>query len=179
MAKASGIAYAALLQLRDEVIHIMKDMPAWQNEDVEKLAEIPLGVLRKNATQRHGVTRWKKGVNLNNLTIFDVEVIDLHPCLLTTEWNAYAAFVLHHEYIHALGWRAHNSIFRSLESSWPGNSAAGDGPRFTETLRLSKAKWLWVCKTCDKSYPRQKQANRRYKCRNCSTLLIDQKIESE
>ena len=59
MAKASGIAYAALLQLRDEVIHIMKDMPAWRDEDVEKLAEIPLGVLRKNATQRHGVTRWK------------------------------------------------------------------------------------------------------------------------
>ena len=179
MAKASGIAYAALLQLRDEVIHIMKDMPAWQNEDVDKLAEIPLGVLRKNATQRHGVTRWKKDANLNNLTIFDVEVIDLHPSLLNSEWNAYAAFVLHHEYIHALGWRAHDSIFRSLESSWPSNSASSDGPKFTEALRLLKAKWLWVCNTCEKSYPRQKRGNRKYKCRLCSTILVDKKVNSQ
>jgi|TARA_B110000967_G_scaffold106867_1_gene109573 predicted SprT family Zn-dependent metalloprotease len=179
LAKANGIAYAALLQLRDDVIHIMKDMPAWQNEDVETLAEIPLGVLRRNATQRHGVTRWKRGANLNTLTVFDVEVIDLHPSLLLDEWKAYAAFVLHHEYIHALGWRAHDSIFRALESSWPGTINVLDGPNFTDSLRLANAKWLWICKTCDKSYPRQKRGNRNYKCRHCSTILIDQRVQPE
>lgn len=176
MAKANGIAYAALLQLRDDVMHIMRDMPAWRDKNIDALAEIPLGVLRKNATQRHGVTRWKRGVNLNQLTVFDVEVIDIHPLLLCAEWKAYAAFVLHHEYIHALGWRAHDSTFRALERSWPASIAADEGARFTESLRMAKAKWLWVCKTCDKSYPRQKRGNRGYKCRHCSTILLDKKV---
>ena len=56
-------AKASLIELRDAVVDIMLDMPVWANAPIEELRNIPLGVLRKNATQRHGVTRWKRGVN--------------------------------------------------------------------------------------------------------------------
>ena len=105
----------------------MTDMPEWAESNVEILRQIPLGVLRKNATQRHGVTRWKRGVNLASLAPEDVEVIDLHPRMLEDDWKAYSAFVLHHEYIHALGLREHNSLFRKLESAWPAPKASGQG----------------------------------------------------
>ena len=54
------------------------------------------------------------GVNLASLAPEDVEVIDLHPRMLEDDWKAYSAFVLHHEYIHALGLREHNSLFENL-----------------------------------------------------------------
>ena len=124
MAKPSKEQVILLSELRDFVINVMLDMPQWVDADVESLRLVPLGVLRRNATQRHGVTRWKRGVDLRNLLPKDVEIIDLHPKLLDSNWKAYSAFVLHHEYIHALGLRAHNTLFRKLESAWPGRSAS-------------------------------------------------------
>ena len=166
-------AKANLKELRDAVVDIMLDMPVWADAPIEELRDIPLGVLRKNATQRHGVTRWKRGVNLDQIRVSDVDVIDLHPRLLDEEWRPYGAFVLHHEYIHALGFRAHDSTFRALESAWPGRRASKHAREFTELMRRSRADWLWVCATCDTTYPRQKRSRGRYKCRVCSTVLTD------
>ena len=45
-----------LENLRDLVIGIMLDMEIWQNYDLAPLQNVKLGLLRKNATQRHGVT---------------------------------------------------------------------------------------------------------------------------
>ncbi|MFL2970289.1 MAG: hypothetical protein ACJZ63_05395 [Candidatus Poseidoniaceae archaeon] len=173
MVRPSAQAKITLHALRDSVIEIMLDMPIWADAPIESLREVPLGVLRKSATQRHGVTRWRRGVNLEAMRVADVEVIDLHPQLLEDRWSAYAGFVLHHEYIHALGFRGHDSTFRSLESAWPGRTASRHAPEFTETLRRARAAWLWVCSQCDRSYPRQKQSKGRYRCRACSTVLTD------
>lgn len=175
MAKPSKEQVILLSELRDFVINVMLDMPQWIDADVESLRLVPLGVLRRNATQRHGVTRWKRGVDLRNLLPKDVEIIDLHPKLLDSNWKAYSAFVLHHEYIHALGLRAHNSLFRKLESAWPGRSASTHGTQFTEHLRREKAVWLWCCPDCNREFPRQKPSRKKYKCRECNTTLIDKK----
>ena len=173
MVRPKAEAAKALHMLRDTVLEVMIDMPIWADAPVNDLRAIPLGVLRKNATQRHGVTRWKRGVNLDLMQISDVEVIDLHPQLLNPEWSAYAAFVLHHEYIHALGFRPHDSTFRALERAWPGRSAVKHAKEFTENLRRKRAVWLWVCTTCERNYPRQKPSKGRYRCRQCSTVLVD------
>ena len=175
MAKPSKEQSLLLSEIRDFVLEVMFDMPEWANAKVEDLRSIPLGVLRKNATQRHGVTRWKRGVDVRSLQPKDVEVIDLHPEMLKPEWKAYSGFVLHHEYIHALGLRAHNSLFRKLEAAWPGRTASVFGVQFTEHLRREKAIWLWCCPDCKKEFPRQKRSRGNYKCRQCNTTLIDKK----
>ena len=89
MVKPSQIQLEELNHLRDFVLEVMMAMEVWSEHELTKLTEIDLGVLRKNATQRHGVTRWKRGV-LNPSNPEQVEVIDLHPRLLTTEWMPYA-----------------------------------------------------------------------------------------
>ena len=68
MAKPNKRQQILLEELRDFVIEVMMDMPEWAESNVERLRNIQLGVLRKNATQRHGVTRWKRGVDLRSLT---------------------------------------------------------------------------------------------------------------
>ncbi len=172
MAKPSKIQLEELTNLREFVLEVMMAMDVWSEEELTKLTEIDLGVLRKNATQRHGVTRWKRGVRKPSKPE-QVEVIDLHPRLLTTEWMPYAAWVLHHEFVHALGYTAHDATFRSLEKLWPSQESPKMGSVFTEMLRKEKATWLWVCNTCQKEYPRQKAGRGRYLCRVCRTVLVD------
>ncbi len=172
MAKPSKIQLEELTNLREFVLEVMMAMDVWSEEELTKLTEIDLGVLRKNATQRHGVTRWKRGVRKPSKPE-QVEVIDLHPRLLTTEWMPYAAWVLHHEFVHALGYTAHDATFRSLEKLWPSQESPKMGSVFTEMLRKEKATWLWVCNTCQKEYPRQKAGLGRYLCRVCRTVLVD------
>ena len=172
MVKPSQIQLEELNHLREFVLEVMMAMEVWSEHELTKLTEIDLGVLRKNATQRHGVTRWKRG-GLNPSNPEQVEVIDLHPRLLTTEWMPYAAWVLHHEFVHALGYTAHDSTFRSLENLWPSQESSKMGSRFTEMLRKERASWLWVCTTCEKEYPRQKPGKGRYLCRTCRTVLKD------
>ena len=82
-------------KLRSIVLDLMLDMEVWNKTNTQVLKQIKLGVLRKNATQRHGVTRWKIGSDISDLNPQDVEVIDIHPELLEERWNAYAAFVLY------------------------------------------------------------------------------------
>ena len=165
-----------LENLRDLVIGIMVDMEIWQNYDLAPLHNVKLGLLRKTATQRHGVTRWQRGITNDNISIDNIEIIELHPELLNQQWSAYAAFVLHHEFIHALGFRNHDSLFRTLEYSWPGKDAGDLGSKFTEFLRMKSAKWMWNCVSCELQFPRKKPSNGRYKCRKCMTTLVDVKI---
>lgn len=165
-----------LQNLRSVVLDLMQDMEIWDEIDTEELENISLGVLRKNATQRHGVTRWKRGVDVSNLKPSDVDEINIHPCLLDERWNAYAAFVLHHEYIHALGFREHDKKFRYMEKSWPGSRAVKHGTEFTEFLRLKNAKWIWSCNNCEKEFPRKKPSRGMYKCRDCNAILRDKKL---
>ena len=172
MAKPSVNQLNELNGLRDFVIEVMSAMEVWSDNELTNLTAIKLGVLRKNATQRHGVTRWKRGVR-NPSAPEQVEVIDLHPRLLNADWKPYAAWVMHHELVHALGYTAHDSTFRSLEALWPSPKSGKMGSSFTEMLRKEKSSWLWVCNTCEKEYPRQKAGKGRYLCRICRTVLVD------
>ena len=172
MAKPSDSQARELANISDFVIEVMISMDIWSKEELTKLASLDLGVLRRNATQRHGVTRWKAGIRKPSGPN-DVDVIDLHPRLLSDDWLAYAAWVLHHEYIHALGYLPHDSTFKSLEDMWPSLESKTMGKGFTEMLRREKAKWLWVCPKCSKEHPRQKRGNGKYLCRICKIVLKD------
>ena len=172
MAQPSSTQSALLENLRKEVHLTMEQMEIWTDEELGNLLLVQLGVLRRNATQRHGVTRFKRGRNSNVLHFEDVETVDLHPYLLTKEWSEYARFVLYHEFLHVLGMRFHNTNFRRIESLWP-HDGEHQGKEFTRYLRKLSADWLWTCTTCSAQYPRKKRSNGKYKCRKCSTVLVD------
>ena len=172
MAKPSSIQVTSLEDLRIEVLLTMNHMEVWADDKLRNLHHVQLAVLRRNATQRHGVTRFKRGRTSEALHFEDVETVDLHPHLLTEEWLDYARFVLYHEFLHVLGMRYHNAAFRRIESLWP-HGGASQGKAFTQYLRRRSADWLWTCTTCANQYPRKKRSNGRYKCRTCSTVLID------
>ena len=177
MVKPNNTQLRELIELREFVIEVMTSMGVWSEELLTKLINIDLGVLRKNATQRHGVTRWRQGIR-NPTMPEEVKVIELHPRLLSSEWKPYAAWVLHHEFVHALGYTAHDSTFRSLERLWPSKEASTMGVKFTELLRKEKATWLWVCDKCKKEYPRQKKAMGKYMCKSCKQVLRDVPINA-
>jgi len=172
MAKPSLEQSNVLNRLRDEVLEEMKAIGFDNELRLHALNTIPLAVLRRNATQRHGVTRFRRGANASELKTEDVETIDLHPILLDPSWRDYAQFVLYHEYLHALGHRFHDATFRQLEQLWPHNGAER-GRNFTQFLRQRTATWLWVCTSCNNKYPRKTRANGRFRCRACSTVLVD------
>ena len=54
MAKPSKQQLEQLDNLRVIVVEIMNDMAVWENFDLDLLYQIPLAVLKRNATQRHG-----------------------------------------------------------------------------------------------------------------------------
>ena len=172
MAKPSAEQSNVLSHLKDEVLDQMQAIGFESESRLHALNSIPLAVLRRNATQRHGVTRFRRGANASELKTKDVETIDLHPMLLNGSWHDYARFVLFHEYLHALGHRFHDATFRRLEQLWP-HRGAERGREFTQFLRQRSATWLWVCPTCDNKYPRKRRANGRFRCRGCSTVLHD------
>ena len=172
MAKPSTEQSTVLCRLKEEVLEEMKAIGFEDELRLHALNSVPLAVLRRNATQRHGVTRFRRGANASELKTEDVETVDLHPMLLETSWHDYARFVLYHEYLHALGNRFHDTTFRRLEQLWP-HHGADRGREFTQFLRQRSASWLWVCETCDKKYPRKRKANGRFRCRACSTILVD------
>ena len=172
MAKPSSSQSSSLEVLRIEVILTMNGMEVWSQDELSSLHLVQLGVLRRNATQRHGVTRFRRGRGSKTLHFEDVETVDLHPYLLAEEWFDYARFVLYHEFLHVLGMRYHNATFRRVEALWP-HQGANVGKAFTQHLRRLSADWLWTCTTCGNQYPRKKRSNGRYKCRTCSTVLVD------
>jgi len=175
MAKPSDIQIKKIEETKQIVLEVMSTMELWNGQRLSELSKIKIGVLRRNATQRHGVTRWKKGVRAPTHPS-EVEVIDLHPELLTEDWKAYAGWVLHHEYVHALGYLAHDNLFKTLENMWPSKMAKSMGKDFTEFLRRKNANWILKCDDCGKEYPRQKPGNKKYMCRTCKSVLVDIRI---
>ncbi|MGA0380655.1 MAG: hypothetical protein ACO3NJ_07645, partial [Candidatus Poseidoniaceae archaeon] len=67
MAKPSSQQASVLMTLKDEVLDEMKAMRFESEDRLNALQSIPLAVLRRNATQRHCVTRFRRGVNATEL----------------------------------------------------------------------------------------------------------------
>ena len=173
MARADASQQTVMEHHRADVVATMRTLGLIDAQAESMLFNVRLGVLRSSATQRHGATRWVRGAN-GALT---VDVVDLHPSLLTDEWSDYARFVLFHEYLHVLGHRAHDSAFRTLERSWPDREASQKGKAFTHARRMARAKWHWVCTSCDQRFPRQRRGGGRYVCRTCRTVLVDERVQ--
>lgn len=162
------------MALHLEVIARMHDIPALEGLPIEALHDIPLGRLRRDATRLHAVCRYRKGVRRAEISgPADVRCVDLHPAAMTQEWRRYAAFLLYHEYLHALGFTGHDRTFRALEALWPDAEAREMGPAFGAHLRARAAKWLWTCPSCGIEHPRSKRSNGRYRCRTCRVRLVD------
>lgn len=173
MARANPDQLASLESLKERVLEVMASLSLFEAPELRALEHVPLGVLRRNATQRHGVTRWKVLASGS----LEVESVDLHPELLNQAWRDYAEFVLYHEYLHAMGHRAHDQRFRALESLWP-NDGQNRGKAFTNTMRLNRAQWMWECPTCGQGFPRQRRGAGRFLCRTCRCVLVDVPIEN-
>lgn len=172
MVKANQSQSRWLDDIRTIVFEVMATLDKWSSSELAELKSITLGVLRSTATRRHGVTRWMLG-STPPLIAKKVETIDLHPQLLTEKWLAYGAKVLFHEYLHALGYIKHNTVFYSLESLWPSKEAKAMGRSFTTEMCNLRAQWIWSCINCNLSHYRQKRSNGRYQCRKCGELLQD------
>ena len=133
---------------------------------------IPLTVLKRSATIRHGSTKWKVGMPVYG-TPDEVGEISLHPELLETSWRSYGVWVMYHELIHACGYIRHDKDFRKIEACWPDNTSKGLGKYFTTYLRSKKYEWNWTCHSCNTVYLRQRRSNGRYACRHCKKTLVD------
>lgn len=157
-----------LESLRDGVVQQMEQLGIFSELQLATAAKVSLGLLRKNSTQRHGVTRWTR--NGNEIIL---ETVDLHPVLLEEIWTSYASFVMYHELLHAIGFRSHDKSFRELESLWPDFQSAKRGLDFTNQMRLKRARWIWKCPQCDKEFPRQRPSGGKYQCRACGCRLHD------
>ena len=173
MANATTAQNGFLEHLRRDVLVVMQSLFNLDEQKHALLSEVKLGVLRSNATQRHGATRWQRQSDGS----LDLQVVDLHPALLVVEWRAYALFVLFHEFLHVVGHRAHDATFRDLERRWPDQTAAQQGKAFTHARRLARARWHWVCPTCEQRYPRQRRGSGRYLCKACKTVLVDVPVQ--
>jgi len=169
MPRANSAQQIFLEQLRDEVLRVMQALHMVEIGRAALLETVNLGVLRSNATQRHGATRWQRQPDGS----LELQVVDLHPDLLVDKWRSYAAFVLFHEFLHVLGNMAHDATFRGLERLWPDKDAVQQGKAFTHARRLARAQWHWVCSTCEQRYPRQRRGSGRYLCKACKTVLDD------
>ena len=104
-----------LADIAKAVVTRMRQIPQLSLLPVTELENIPLGRLRRDATRLHAVCRYQKGVRKSEITgPNDVRCVDVHPAALTEEWRRYAAFLLYHEYLHALGFAGHDRTFRNL-----------------------------------------------------------------
>ena len=167
-----------LADIAKAVVTRMRQIPQLSLLPVAELENIPLGRLRRDATRLHAVCRYQKGVRKSEITgPNDVRCVDVHPAALTEEWKRYAAFLLYHEYLHALGFAGHDRTFRNLEALWPDEDAKKMGGSFGNHLRNRAAKWLWRCPQCSKEHPRTRRAKGRYRCRECLKVLVDVKVE--
>ena len=163
-----------LRKIANSVIQTMHEIPELNHLQVEELHEIPLGFLRKDATRLHAVCRYRKGITKSQISgPRDVRCVDVHPVALENEFRLYAAFLLYHEFLHALGFTGHDRTFRRLEALWPNTTATKMGQTFGLHLRRKRMKWLWRCPKCSKEYPRNRRGNGRYRCRECRVVLMD------
>ena len=168
-----------LTNLAKSVVLTMREIPQLSRLPVSELENVPLGRLRRDATRLHAVCRYRKGVRKADISgPSDVRCVDVHPAALNDDWQRYAAFLLYHEYLHALGFAGHDKTFRNLEALWPDEEARNMGPAFGKHLRKRTAKWLWTCPQCFKEHPRTRRGMGRYRCRECRTVLIDVRAEA-
>ena len=166
-----------LADLAKAVIVTMHQIPQLDQLPVHELQKIPLGRLRRDATRLHAVCRYQKGVRKSEIVgPDDVRCVDVHPVALTDDWQRYAAFLLYHEFLHALGFTGHDRAFRNLEALWPDIKARNMGKSFGNHLRKRAAKWLWTCPQCSKEHPRTRRGMGRYRCRECRVALVDVKV---
>ena len=166
-----------LADLAKAVIVTMHQIPQLDQLPVHELQKIPLGRLRRDATRLHAVCRYQKGVRKSEIVgPDDVRCVDVHPVALTEDWQRYAAFLLYHEFLHALGFTGHDRAFRNLEALWPDAEARNMGKSFGNHLRRRAAKWLWTCPQCSKEHPRTRRGMGRYRCRECRAVLVDVKV---
>ncbi len=169
-----------LARLAGYVVHTMHQIPQLSQLPVNELQKIPLGRLRRDATRLHAVCRYQKGMKKSEISgPTDVRCVDVHPVALTDDWQRYAAFLLYHEFLHALGFTGHDKAFRNLESLWPDLEAKNMGKSFGNHLRKRAAKWLWTCPQCSKEHPRTRRGRGRYRCRECQVVLFDVKVEAD
>ena len=169
-----------LANLAKAVVVTMHQIPQLDQLPVDQLHKIPLGRLRRDATRLHAVCRYQKGVKKSEISgPENVRCVDVHPAALTEDWRRYAAFLLYHEYLHALGFSGHDRTFRNLEALWPDVEAQNMGKSFGNHLRRRAAKWLWTCPQCSKEHPRSRRGRGRYRCRECRTVLIDVEAEAD
>lgn len=187
------MASLALMKLRDSmdddvvlaniaktVIETMQNIPQLSALAIDELENIHLGKLRKDATRLHAVCRYKKGLNKSEISgPSDVRCVDVHPASLTEDWQRYAAFLLYHEFLHALGFSGHDRTFRNLEALWPDTVARNMGKSFGIHLRKRASKWLWTCPQCAKEHPRNRRGRGRYRCRECRVVLVDVKVDAD
>lgn len=163
-----------LQNLAENVVMTMFQIPQLSHLPVGKLTDIPLGKLRRDATRLHAVCRYHKGIRKSAISgPSDVRCVDVHPVALTEDWQRYAAFLIYHEYLHALGFAGHDRTFRNLEALWPDEEARDMGKAFGNYLRKRAAKWLWTCPQCHIEHPRTRRGSGRYRCRSCQVILID------
>ena len=168
-----------LADIAKTVVTTMRQIPQLSLLPVAELDKIPLGRLRRDATRLHAVCRYQKGIRKSDISgPADVRCVDVHPAALTEDWQRYAAFLLYHEYLHALGFAGHDRTFRNLEALWPDEEARAMGKSFGTYLRTRAAKWLWTCPQCAKEYARNRRGKGRYRCRQCSIALVDVKAEA-
>jgi len=166
MVKPSSHQHAVLSSTRRVVLQRMQSIDVFDKFNLSHLENIKLGVLRKNATQRHGVTRWSIIGGE-----YEVKVVELHPVLLSDEWNEYRQFVLYHEFIHCLGFRAHDATFFHYERHWPIPESKQIGSAFTLMLQQSAATHVWTCPKCQIVVYRRKQNHGKYMCKSCRVTL--------
>jgi len=165
-----------LEELRKIVLPVMRILKLINLEEEEKLKQIPLGLIRKNATRMHAVCRFNPGPKGYKKRIEDVKEVAIHPEALNEKWIHYARFLMFHEYLHAIGNIRHDSVFRELENLWPDEKAKNAGKEFGKYLRNRAAKWFWTCPKCNKQHPRTRKSNGRYLCRKCKVTLIDSPV---
>ncbi len=170
-----------LVALSAKVIGKMGRISQLQNLPVEELHDIPLGRLRRDAVRLHAVCRYNKGVDkrADGLSPSDVRRVDVHPDSINEQWRRYAAFLLYHEYLHALGFVGHDRTFRALERLWPDEEGRTMGKSFGDHLRRRSANWLWTCPQCGGEHARTKRSNGRYRCRTCRVTLLDVSTEPQ
>ena len=168
-----------LRKIANSVIVTMHQIPELQHLSINDLHEIPLGFLRRDATRLHAVCRYRRGISKAQISgPSDVRCVDIHPVAMQVEWRLYAAFLIYHEFLHALGYTGHDRTFRRLEALWPNTTATKMGAAFGQHLRRKRSKWLWKCPQCGKEHPRNRRGNGRYRCRECRVILQDVLAES-
>ena len=78
-----------LIELQNIVLPVMRILTLIDQEMEKKLKEIPLGLIRKNATRMHAVCRFKAGPKGYKKTIEDVKEVAIHPEAIDGKWVHY------------------------------------------------------------------------------------------